>query len=76
MSPTLNEDLTPYQNKAKSSLELKLSLRRKNRDSKNHFYSTPSQNFIKNVFAGVPIVAQDMGSIPGPLQWIGDPMLP
>ena len=31
MSPTLTEDLTPYQNKAKFSLELKLSLVRKSR---------------------------------------------
>ena len=31
MSPTLTEDLTPYQNKAKFSLELMLSLVRKSR---------------------------------------------
>lgn len=34
MSPTLTEDLTPYQNKAKFCLELKLSLGRKSRGSK------------------------------------------
>lgn len=35
MSAILMEDLIPYQNKAKSCLELKLSLGRKSRGSKN-----------------------------------------
>ena len=45
MSPTLTEDLTPYQNKAKFSLELKLSLVRKSR-------GLHCQSFIGNFKVG------------------------